>query len=147
MKKYLLIIVGCLSLGLGIIGMFLPVLPTTPFLLLSAGCFLRSSKSLYDWLLNHKHLGGYIKDFIEHKAISKKIKITIITTLWATILLSVMIVELMWIKILLILIAIGVSVHILHFKTKKLHFKTKKQKKKNKNLKKYFGVIFFLFKE
>ncbi|MEE1142168.1 MAG: YbaN family protein [Bacteroidales bacterium] len=119
MKKYLLIIVGCLSLGLGIIGMFLPVLPTTPFLLLSAGCFLRSSKSLYDWLLNHKHLGGYIKDFIEHKAISKKIKITIITTLWATILLSVMIVGLMWVKTLLILIAIGVSVHILHFKTKK----------------------------
>lgn len=119
MKKYLLIIVGCISLGLGVIGMFLPVLPTTPFLLLSAGCFLRSSKSLYDWLLNHKHLGGYIRDFIEHKAISKKIKITIITTLWATILLSVMIVEIIWVKILLILIAIGVSVHILHFKTKK----------------------------
>ena len=77
MKKYLLIIVGCLSLGLGIIGMFLPVLPTTPFLLLSAGCFLRSSKSLYDWLLNHKYFGEYIKDFIEHRAISKKIKITI----------------------------------------------------------------------
>jgi len=119
MKKYLLIIVGCLSLGLGVIGMFLPVLPTTPFLLLSAGCFLRSSKSLYDWLLNHKHLGGYIRDFIEYKAISKIIKITIITTLWATILLSVMIVEIIWVKILLILIAIGVSVHILHFKTKK----------------------------
>lgn len=119
MKKYLLIIVGCISLGLGVIGMFLPVLPTTPFLLLTAGCFLRSSKSLYDWLLNHKHLGGYIKDFIEHKAISKRIKITIITTLWATILLSVMIVEIIWVKILLILIAIGVSVHILHFKTKK----------------------------
>lgn len=119
MKKYLLIIVGCISLGLGIIGMFLPVLPTTPFLLLSAGCFLRSSKSLYDWLLNHKHLGGYIKDFMEHRAISKKIKITIITTLWATILVSVVLVDLTWVKILLILIAIGVSVHILHFKTKK----------------------------
>lgn len=119
MKKYLLIIVGCLSLGLGIIGMFLPVLPTTPFLLLSAGCFLRSSKSLYDWLLNHKYFGEYIKDFIEHRAISKKIKITIIITLWATILVSVVLVDLMWVKILLILIAIGVSVHILHFKTKK----------------------------
>ena len=65
MKKYLLIIVGCLSLGLGIIAMFLPVLPTTPFLLLSAGCFLRSSKSLYDWLLNHKYFGEYIKDIEE----------------------------------------------------------------------------------
>ena len=119
MKKYLLIIVGCLSLGLGIIGMFLPVLPTTPFLLLSAGCFLRSSKSLYDWLLNHKYFGEYIKDFIEHRKKKKKIKITIITTLWATILVSVVLVDLTWVKILLILIAIGVSVHILHFKTKK----------------------------
>ncbi len=119
MKKYLLIIVGCISLGLGILGMFLPILPTTPFLLLSAGCFLRSSKPLYDWLLNHKHLGGYIKDFIEHKAISKRIKIIIISTLWLTILLSVTIVDIMWVKILLILIAIGVSLHILHFKTKK----------------------------
>ena len=119
MKKYLLIIVGCLSLGLGVIGMFLPVLPTTPFLLLSAGCFLRSSKSLYDWLLNHKYFGEYIKDFIEHRARSKKIKITIITTLWVTILVSVILVDLTWVKILLILIAIGVSVHILHFKTKK----------------------------
>ena len=119
MKKYLLIIVGCLSLGLGIIGMFLPVLPTTPFLLLSAGCFLRSAKSLYDWLVNHKYFGEYIKDFMEHRAISKKIKITIITTLWATILVSVVLVDLTWVKILLILIAIGVSVHILHFKTKK----------------------------
>lgn len=119
MKKYLLIIIGCISLALGVIGMFLPVLPTTPFLLLSAGCFLRSSKPLYDWLLNHKYLGEYIKDFIEYKAISKRIKVTIILTLWLTILLSVMIVDIMWVKLLLILIAIGVSVHILHFKTKK----------------------------
>ena len=119
MKKYLLIIAGVISLSLGIMGMFLPVLPTTPFLLLSAGCFLRSSKKLYDWLLNHRRLGPYIKDFLVHKAISKRLKIVSVSTLWLTILISVMIVKIIAIRILLIIIAIAVSVHILHFKTKK----------------------------
>lgn len=119
MKKYLLIIAGIISLSLGIMGMFLPVLPTTPFLLLTATCFLRSSKRLYDWLLNHRRLGTYIKDFLVHKAISKKIKIMSVSTLWLTILISVIIVKIIAVKILLIIIAIAVSVHILHFKTKK----------------------------
>ena len=119
MKKYILIISGFLSLFLGILGIFLPVLPTTPFLLLSAACFLKSSKSLYDWLLNHKRLGNYIKDFMIHKAISKKLKVVSITTLWLTIFLSVWVVKIIWLKFFLILIAIGVSVHILCFKTKK----------------------------
>ncbi|MED9961536.1 MAG: YbaN family protein [Bacteroidales bacterium] len=119
MKKYILIISGLLSLFLGILGIFLPVLPTTPFLLLSAACFLKSSKSLYDWLLNHKQLGNYIKDFMIYKAISKKLKVVSITTLWLTIFLSVWVVKIIWLKFFLILIAIGVSVHILCFKTKK----------------------------
>ena len=119
MKKYILIISGFLSLFLGILGIFLPVLPTTPFLLLSAACFLKSSKSLYDWLLNHKRLGNYIKDFMIHKAISKKLKVVSITTLWLTIFLSVWVVKIIWLKFFLILIALGVSVHILCFKTKK----------------------------
>jgi uncharacterized membrane protein YbaN (DUF454 family) len=118
MKKYLLIIAGIISLSLGIMGMFLPVLPTTPFLLLTATCFLRSSKRLYDWLLNHRRLGTYIKDFLVYKAISKKIKIVSVSTLWITILISVMIVKIIAIKILLIIISIAVTAHILHFKTK-----------------------------
>ncbi len=119
MKKYLLIIAGIISLSLGVMGMFLPVLPTTPFLLLAAGCFLRSSKRLYDWLLNHRRLGTYIKDFLLYKAISKRLKIVSVSTLWITILFSVIVVKIIAIKILLILIAIAVTAHILHFKTKK----------------------------
>lgn len=119
MKKYLLIISGIISLSLGIMGMFLPVLPTTPFLLLSAACFLRSSKKLYDWLLNHKRLGTYIKDFVEHKAISRRLKVVSITTLWLTISISIFVVNILWVRIILMLIAIAVTLHILHFKTKK----------------------------
>ena len=59
--KILLAALGLLSLGLGILGIFLPVLPTTPLLLLAAALFLRSSRPLYDWLLNHPRLGPYIR--------------------------------------------------------------------------------------
>ena len=68
MKKNLYIAAGCLSLVLGIIGIFVPVLPTTPFLLLTAWLWLRSSQRLYDWLMSHPHLGKYIRDYMENKA-------------------------------------------------------------------------------
>ena len=63
--KFILMIVGLISLIMGFIGIYLPLLPTTPFLLLPAYCFLRSSKRLYNWLINHKVFGRYIRDFLE----------------------------------------------------------------------------------
>ena len=115
--RLLLTIFGFIALGLGILGMFVPVLPTTPFLLLTAFCFLRSNRRLYDKLLAHKVLGPYITNFMQHKAIPKKVKAYILITLWATILLSVYLVGIVWVRILLIAIAIGVSIHILHYKS------------------------------
>ena len=72
MKRYLLIIGGFISLFLGILGIALPVLPTTPFLLLSATCFMNSSKTLYTWVINHKVFGSYIENYIKFRAISLK---------------------------------------------------------------------------
>jgi uncharacterized membrane protein YbaN (DUF454 family) len=121
MIKYLLIFIGIVSLGLGILGIFLPLLPTTPFLLLSAMLFARSSKKLYDWLINHKVFGNYIVSFMKEKAIPLKIKILSTFLLWATILFSIFFVieDKTWLQILLFAIAIGVTIHILHYKTKK----------------------------
>lgn len=117
MKRILLIISGFISLGLGITGIFLPLLPTTPFLLLSAGCFFRSSDTLYNWLINHRIFGRYIRCYREYKAVSKNTKIFTILLLWFTISLSILAVSAIWVRITLIAIAIGVTVHVLLFKT------------------------------
>ncbi len=117
-KKYLFIILGSISLGLGLLGIFLPVLPTTPFLLLSAALYMRSSSALYQWLITHPRLGTYILLFREQKALPLRIKIISITMLWTTILLSCYLTwQYRWIPCLLIAIAVAVTYHILSFKT------------------------------
>ncbi len=116
--KFIYIILGITSLGLGILGIFLPLLPTTPFLLLSAALFLRSSKRLYHWLMNHKYLGKHLQNYLHHKTIPLKTKIYALSLLWATILAtSILAVSLIWVKILLIAIATAVTIHILSFKS------------------------------
>lgn len=130
--KYLYVIIGTISLILGIIGIFLPVLPTTPFLLLAATLYLKGSKKAYDKLISHPKLGPYILNFQKNKAITFKTKVYSVSLLWTTILLSaIFFVNLIWIKILLIAIAIGVTIHILSFKTlPSQSFKNREQKNK-----------------
>lgn len=116
-KKYLLIMLGTISLVLGFIGIFLPILPTTPFLLLSAFCYIRSSEKLYNWLINHKIFGKYIYNYMTYKAIPKKTKIIAISSLWATLTVSIISMDNLHIRIFLILVGIGVSIHLLKLKT------------------------------
>ncbi|MCB1838802.1 MAG: YbaN family protein [Alphaproteobacteria bacterium] len=87
--QMILKILGFIFLALGIIGIVLPLLPTTPFLLLSAFCFARSSEKLHDWLLHHPYFGPTIKDWREHGSISKRNKTYAIVTILITFLLSV----------------------------------------------------------
>ncbi len=114
----LLIIAGTLLVGLGIIGILVPVLPTTPFLLLAAACYARSSQRFYHWLLNNKWFGNYIKNYIQRKGVPLKVKILAITWLWITIGFSVVFaVEVFLVRLILVVIAIGVSIHILCLRT------------------------------
>jgi uncharacterized membrane protein YbaN (DUF454 family) len=118
--KYLLAFLGLISLSLGVIGIFLPLLPTTPFLLLSAALFMKSSRRLYNWLMNNKFLGKYLCDYVNNRTISVQSKIISITILWVTILASsVFILEKIVIKIVLLIIAAAVTIHILSFKSTK----------------------------
>ena len=120
MMRYLLAIFGTVSLALGVMGIFLPVLPTTPFLLLSAALYMRSSQRLYDWLMSHKHLGAYIRNFREHKALPLRVKIVSVTMVWVTLLYCAFFVAReWWMSVLFIAIATGVTIHILRYKTLK----------------------------
>jgi uncharacterized membrane protein YbaN (DUF454 family) len=101
MKKALFIFLGTLSLALGIIGIVVPGLPTTSFLLLTTYLYARSSKRLHNALLNHKYLGGYIKDF--QKGMSVRAKIRAIGLMWTMILISAFVfIEVIYVRLILI---------------------------------------------
>jgi len=118
-KSYCWIISGSIALGLGVLGIFLPLLPTVPFLLLAASCYVKGSPSLYNWLMEHPYLGKIIRDYKENKTIPLQTKIVTLLLLWLSIGISIFIVSILWIRILLLLIATAVSIHILLFKTNK----------------------------
>ncbi len=118
-KKYILIAVGCLSLFLGILGIFLPLLPTVPFLLLTAYCFARSSNRLYNWLIHHKTFGSYIYNYQTYRAINRKTKIMAISFLWGSLGLSMSLLPDVYICLLLSLLGMGVTFYILSLQTLK----------------------------
>lgn len=88
--RLIFILLGLLATSLGFLGMFLPGLPTTPFLLLATGLFAKSSPRLNNFLLNNKYFGAYIKRFQEEKGMTKKSKIYSISMLWTMVSISVL---------------------------------------------------------
>ena len=115
--RYTLLVVGWLSVVLGVIGIFVPVLPTTPFLLLAAACFVRSSRRFYLWLVNHRHLGPWIRDYLEGNGIPLKGKVYAIALMWASIGLSCYLVPMPWARAFMLTSAVLVSLYILRQKT------------------------------
>lgn len=115
--RYLLLGIGWLSVALGVIGIFLPVLPTTPFLLLAAACFVRSSRRFYLWLVGHKHLGPWIRDYLEGNGIPLKGKVYAIGLMWLSIGLSCWLVPLFWARASMLVSAVLVTLYILRQKT------------------------------
>ena len=116
----ILLVLGTIFVGLGILGIILPVLPTTPFLLLASACYAKSSEKFYNWLINNKWFGEYIKNYQEGRGIPFKVKIINIVILWVTIIISIIfIIQNLYINIILIVIASFVTIHILSIKTLK----------------------------
>ena len=118
-------IAGTICVVLGAIGMVLPILPTTPFLLAAAACYYKSSKKMHNWLLNNRWFGEYIRNYTEGKGLSKKTKITAITVLWTTISLSTVFmlhrllppILVLPLQLVMIAVAVAVSIHILRLPT------------------------------
>jgi uncharacterized membrane protein YbaN (DUF454 family) len=117
-RKAFLIFFGTVSVGLGLVGMILPLMPTTVFLLLAAYCYGRSSERFHTWLLNNRFCGQYIRNYQSGLGISMRQKISTIAMLWASIGLSIwMIDSRFWLTLLLAGVAIGVTIHLLWLKT------------------------------
>jgi uncharacterized membrane protein YbaN (DUF454 family) len=118
MTRILYLTIGTLAVGLAILGMILPLLPTTPFLLLAAVCYARSSSRFYHWLLTNPWFGQYIRYYREGRGIPLKQKIVTLTLLWLTIgYTAFMVVSAWWGQLMLLAIAIGVTLHLLKTKT------------------------------
>jgi uncharacterized membrane protein YbaN (DUF454 family) len=126
LKKHILIAVGFVAVTLGTIGMFLPLIPTVPFLLLAAWCFAGSSERFHKWLLNHRLFGEYIRNYKEKKGMLLRHKIQSLAVLWLGIGYSFFFAmkdidpdKLFYIRIFLALVLVGVTTHLLLLKTVK----------------------------
>ena len=115
--KILLNIIGCIAVVLAILGVFLPLLPTTPFLLLASACFMRGSDRMHRWLRHHPVFGEYLRNFEDKRALPLRAKILSILLLWPSMLYSIYLVKPILLKGMLLAIAIGVTVMILRMKT------------------------------
>ena len=119
--RVLYFISGILLVIIGIIGIFLPLLPTTIFLILASACFVKGSPKANEWLYNHKILGVYLKNYRDKSGLTVKAKMINILLLWFMISISVyFFTEEFLLRLLLLMIAIGVTTHLLMIKTKKI---------------------------
>ncbi|WP_226085034.1 YbaN family protein [Mesobacillus sp. S13] len=116
--KALLIIIGTLSIALGVIGIVVPLLPTTPLILLGAACYVKASDELYQKLIKNKWLGRYIKDFREKNGITLKNKVLSLSLMWISITGTILFFDIeLWLAAALIIVAVTVSAYILSFDT------------------------------
>ena len=129
-------IAGTICVVLGAIGIVLPIMPTTPFLLAAAACYYKSSPRMHRWLLNNKWFGEYIRNYTEGKGLTKKTKIIALIVLWVTIgfstvsMLNRLLPEtlVLQMQIIMVIVAIAVSAHILRlptFREKQIQLKKK----------------------
>ena len=110
---------GGLSLGLGLVGVFLPLLPTTPFVLLAAVCFSYSNHRFYEWIRRAPFFGEFIANYEEKRGVAMPLKIKSIVLVWLSLAVSMFLIQTLWAYVLLGLIGTGVTIHLLMLKTKK----------------------------
>ena len=116
--RCLLIGVGWAAVVAGILGIFLPLVPSVPFLLLALFCFSRSSERFHTWLVEHKHLGPVLKDYLLHGGVSARVKTVAIGMIWISFPASTfLLVETLWVQIVLLSLAAAVTVYLVSLPT------------------------------
>jgi len=116
--RWILICCGCFSIVAGVIGIFLPLLPTVPFLLLAAACFARSSERFHGWLVEHDHLGPLVRDYLDGGGIPLRAKRMALAMLWISLSASAFLfVPDVWMKIVLLAMAAVITLYLLRLPT------------------------------
>lgn len=116
--RFLFNVIGIVAVVLGLIGIFLPLLPTTPFLLLAFACFMRGSPRMANWMLNNRIFGSYLQDFHSNRGITVKTKVYAISVLWVSLTISAWFMPLPWARFLLLIPGIGVTIYLWRYKTR-----------------------------
>jgi uncharacterized membrane protein YbaN (DUF454 family) len=118
-KKWCLLTLGVLSTGLAVLGIFLPLLPTVPLLLLAAACFARSSEPFYRWLVEHRQLGPLLQPWLEGAGIPRRTRVKAIALVWVSIPASAfLLVPLPWVRVLMFTVALAVTLYLLRLPTR-----------------------------
>jgi uncharacterized membrane protein YbaN (DUF454 family) len=117
MIKLIWTALGTVSLGVGTLGLFLPVLPATPFFLLSAYAYWKGSRRLHTWLIEHQTIGPLISDYLTHRGLKRSTKIQALLFMWISITISVLTVDALILKVALPVIALGSTTYLLSLKT------------------------------
>jgi uncharacterized membrane protein YbaN (DUF454 family) len=118
-KKWCLLTLGVLSTGLAVLGIFLPLLPTVPLLLLAAACFARSSEPFYRWLVEHRQLGPLLQPWLEGAGIPRRTRVKAIALVWVSIPASAfLLVPLPWVRVLMFAVALSVTLYLLRLPTR-----------------------------
>jgi uncharacterized membrane protein YbaN (DUF454 family) len=108
---------GALALALGVAGIFLPLLPTTPFLLLASWCFLRGSPAAHRWMHSHPRFGPYLTAYEEGRGIPLRAKVVALATMWLSIGATSLYVGIAWAAAAMVGVAIGVTIYLLRLPT------------------------------
>lgn len=116
-KRHLLVAAGFVCVGIGVVGVIVPLLPTTPFLLLAAYCFLRGSPRWHAWLLGNRVFGRYIHDYLAYRAVPRRMKIGALAVLWVCLSVSAALVCIWYVALILVTIGVVVTVHIVRLRT------------------------------
>lgn len=118
-KRRLVLVLGFIALGFGTLGIVVPLLPTTPLVLLAAGCFSYSSDRFYEWIKKNRLFGPYIENYREKRGLTKAFKIRNILLLWVSLAVSMFLIRTVFIYVLLSIVGVCVTTHLLMIKTRK----------------------------
>lgn len=110
---------GSIFLVFGIVGAVIPLIPTTPFILVAAACYARGSPRMYRWMTTNRYFGKYLKDYREGRGVPLKVKVVSVAFLWAVIGISAAVVtDDIIVRVVLVTVAVLVSVHVLSIRSR-----------------------------